>query len=121
MLKNLTLIFPTSITLSQPFSPPHPISTTNKMAVTIDLGAILKYGSLIVGISIALVGVLKTVSVFTHFNIVWLIFSLSQILFGVLIAHTFKPVDFLAKVRETRFVIRLFHFFIGCNVVLFIS
>ena len=67
---------------------------------TIDLGAILKWGSLIVGICIALVGILKTVAVFTHFNIVWLVYSLSQILFGVLIAHTFNPVDFLAKVRN---------------------
>ena len=77
-------------------SPPF-LLTFSSMPTTIDVGAILRYGSLFCGLFIAIAGLLATLNVFQVFNLSYMIFSLSQILFGVLIAQTFHPIQGLCK------------------------
>jgi len=68
--------------------------------MTIDLGKILLWGDLITGLCIALVGLLKTLTFFStggQFLLTYFVYSLSTILFGVLIAQTFYPITSLVK------------------------
>jgi hypothetical protein len=67
------------------------------MPTTIDLGAILRYGSLGCGLFIAIAGLLATINVFKIFNLAYMVYSITQMLFGVLIAQTFHPISALNK------------------------
>jgi len=67
---------------------------------TIDLGAILKWGDFVTGICIAIVGFLKTMTFFStggQFLLAYFVYSLSTILFGILIAQTISPLDWCVK------------------------
>ena len=67
---------------------------------TIDLGLILRWGDLITGLCIFVVGILKTLTFFNTggtFLLAYFTYSLSTILFGLLIAQTFHPIESLVR------------------------
>jgi hypothetical protein len=69
------------------------------MAVEIDVNCFVRYGQLVAGLLIMVSGIIKVVDVFDlpEFHFAFFVWSLSLILFGLLIAQTFKPIGFVNK------------------------
>ena len=63
----------------------------------INLPKIMKYGSLFCGIAIMFAGLSVTLNVLNAFHVPTFVLAISQVLFGLLIAQTVRPMSWASK------------------------